>query len=95
MRAKQFFGITVLDKKVNEVGKVEDVDIDTETGNITTLIVSLQKGILSNDLIEVGYDKIATIGDCILLTTEISKEEEKEEADEEDPKQVTIEVEDE
>lgn len=91
MRAKQFFGITVLDKKVNEVGKVEDVDIDTETGNITTLIVSLQKGILSNDLIEVGYDKIATIGDCILLNTEISKEE----ADEEDPKQVTIEVEDE
>ena len=95
MRAKQFFGITVLDKKVNEVGKVEEVDIDTETGNITTLIVSLQKGILSNDLIEVGYDKIATIGDCILLNTEISKEEEKEEADEEDPKQVTIEVEDE
>lgn len=95
MRAKQFFGITVLDKKVNEVGKVEDVDIDTETGNITTLIVSLQKGILSNDLIEVEYDKIATIGDCILLNTEISKEEEKEEADEEDPKQVTIEVEDE
>ena len=95
MRAKQFFGITVLDKKVNEVGKVEDVDIDTETGNITTLIVSLQKGILSNDLIEVGYDKIATIGDCILLNTEISKEEDKEEADEEDPKQVTIEVEDE
>ncbi len=95
MRAKQFFGITVLDKKVNEVGKVEDVDIDTETGNITTLIVSLQKGILSNDLIEGGYDKIATIGDCILLNTEISKEEEKEEADEEDPKQVTIEVEDE
>ena len=95
MRAKQFFGITVLDKKVKVVGKVEDVDIDTETGNITTLIVSLQKGILSNDLIEVGYDKIATIGDCILLNTEISKEEEKEEADEEDPKQVTIEVEDE
>ncbi|MBO6110720.1 MAG: PRC-barrel domain-containing protein [Methanobrevibacter sp.] len=95
MRAKQFFGITVLDKKVNEVGKVEDVDIDTETGNITTLIVSLQKGILSNDLIEIGYDKIATIGDCILLNTEISKEEEKEEADEEDSKQVTIEVEDE
>lgn len=95
MRAREFFGITVLDKNVKEVGKVEDVDIDTETGNITTLIVSLQKGILSNDLIEVGYDKIATIGDCILLNTEISKEEEKEEADEEDPKQVTIEVEDE
>ena len=95
MRAKQFFGITVLDKKVNEVGKVEDVDIDIETGSVTTLVISLQKGILSNDSIEVEFDKIGTIGDYILLNTEISKEEEKEEADEEDPKQVTIEVEDE
>ena len=63
MRAKQFFGITVLDKKVKEVGKVEDVDIDTETGSVTTLVISLQKGLLSNDSIEVDFDKIDTIGD--------------------------------
>ena len=94
MRAKQFFGITVLDKKVKEVGKVEDVDIDTETGSVTTLVISLQKGLLSNDSIEVDFDKIDTIGEYILLNTEISKEEEAEEAEEE-TEQVTIEVEEE
>ena len=94
MRTKQFFGITVLDKKVKVVGKVEDVDIDIETGSVTTLVVSLQKGLLSNDSIEVDFDKIDTIGDYILLNTEIS-EEDVEEAEEEKTEQVTIEEEDE
>lgn len=79
MRAKKFFGITVLDKNVKEVGKVDDVEIDTETGNVVSLIVSLKKGILSNDEIEVDFENIATIGDYILLDTEIETEETAEE----------------
>ena len=90
MRAKQFFGITVLDKNVREVGKIEDIDIDTETGSVTTLIISLKKGLFSNDSIEVDFDKISTIGDYILLNTEIATKEEAEEVEE-----VTVEVEDE
>ncbi|WP_407378816.1 PRC-barrel domain-containing protein [Methanobrevibacter sp.] len=91
MRAKQLFGITVLDKKVKAVGKVDDVDIDVETGKVTTLVISLQKGILSNDSIEVDFDSIETIGDYILLNTEIEEEVEEEE----EAEQVTIEVEEE
>ena len=88
MRAKQFFGITVLDKNVREVGKIEDVDIDIDTGSVKSLIISLNKGLFSNDSIEVSFDSIATIGDYILLNTEIAvKEEEVEE--------VTVEVEEE
>ena len=90
MRAKELFGITVLDKNVREVGKIEDVDIDTDNGTVTSLIVSLKKGILSNDHIEVDFASIATIGDYVLLSTEIEKEAEEAEAEE-----VTIEVEDE
>ena len=78
MRAKQLFGITVLDKDVNEVGKIEDLEIDTETGNVTKIIISLNKGILSNDSIEVDFDKIATIGDYILLNNVISKDDDGE-----------------
>lgn len=89
MRAKQLFGITVLDKKVNEVGKIEDLDIDTETGNVTKIIISLNKGILSNDSIEVDFDKIATIGDYILLNNVISKDDDGE------VEKVAVEVEDE
>ncbi|MCR5027088.1 MAG: PRC-barrel domain-containing protein [Methanobrevibacter sp.] len=89
MRAKKFFGITVLDKNVKEVGKIDDVEIDTETGKVITLIVSLKKGILSNDEIEVNFEDIATIGDYILLSTEIDKEEKAEDV------KVEVEVEDE
>ncbi|WP_407414403.1 PRC-barrel domain-containing protein [Methanobrevibacter sp.] len=94
MHAKQFFGITVLDKNVKAVGKVEDIDIDTETGDVTSLIISLNKGLFSNDAIEVEFENIDTIGDYILLDTEIVKEEEVEEEDEE-PEKVTVEVEEE
>ena len=88
MRAKQLFGITVLDKNVKEVGKIDDVEIDVETGKVTNLIISLKKGILSNDFIEVEFDNISTIGDYVLLSNEIEKE-----ADEK-VEEVTIEVED-
>ena len=93
MRAKKFFGITVLDKNVREVGKIDDVEIDTETGKVITLIVSLKKGILSNDEIEVDFENIATIGDYILLDTEINIEDKSEEKAED--VKVEVEVEDE
>ena len=89
MRAKQLFGITVLDKYVNEAGKIEELEIDTETGNVTKIIISLNKGILSNDSIEVDFDKIATIGDYILLNNVISKDDDGE------VEKVAVEVEDE
>ena len=94
MHAKQFFGITVLDKNVREVGKVEDIDINIETGDVESLIISLNKGLFSNDAIEVDFDEIATIGDYILLDSEIANEEVEEEDDEEAEK-VTVEVEEE
>lgn len=89
MRAKKFFGITVLDKNVKEVGRIDDVEIDTETGKVVSLIISLKKGILSNDEIEVEFDKIATIGDYILLNNVIDSEEKAEEV------KVEVKVEDE
>ena len=92
MRAKQFFGITVLDKNVREVGKIEDVDIDIETGSVKSLIISLNKGLFSNDSIEVDFDSIATIGDYILLSTEIAV---KEDGAEDEAEEVTVEVEEE
>ena len=88
MRAKELFGMTVLDSKVREVGRIEDVDIDVEEGNVESLVVSLKKGILSNDYIEVDFSNIATIGDYVLLSTEIEKEVEEAE-------EVTVEVEEE
>ena len=49
MKIKEFIGSTVLDKNANVVGKVENVDFDTETGKIETISLTLQKNIFSRD----------------------------------------------
>ena len=77
MRAKEIFGTTVLDKNANEIGKIVDLEFDDETGKISNLTVSLKKNILdnANDL-DIKYEDIATIGQYIILSTEISADEE-------------------
>ena len=49
MKIKEFVGSTVLDKNANVVGKIDNVDFDTETGKIGTIILTLQKNLFSRD----------------------------------------------
>ena len=92
MKIKEFIGSTVLDKKANVVGKVENIDFDPETGKIETVNLTLQKNIFSRDELEINFDDIETIGAYVILNKEITQEEETEEAEEE-AKTVEIEVE--
>jgi sporulation protein YlmC with PRC-barrel domain len=89
MKIKEFLGSTVLDKNAYEVGRVGDIDFDTETGAIETITLTLQKNIFSKDEIEIKFEDIATIGAYVILNKEIPKEEDKAETVE-----ATIEVED-
>ena len=91
MKIKEFIGSTVLDKNANVVGKVENVDFDTETGRIDTITLTLQKNIFSRDELEISFDDIATIGAYVILNKEIEKEEEVEEAEEAETVEVEIE----
>ena len=91
MKIKEFIGSTVLDKNENVVGKVENVDFDTETGKIETISLTLQKNLFSRDELEISFEDIATIGAYIILNKEITKEEEVEE----EAETVEIEIKDE
>jgi sporulation protein YlmC with PRC-barrel domain len=91
MKIKEFIGATVLDKNANVVGKVENVDFDTETGKLETITLTLQKNIFSKDELEISFEDIATIGAYIILNKEITKEEEIEE----EAETVEIEIKDE
>ncbi len=91
MKIKEFIGSTVLDKNANVVGKVENVDFNTETGKIETINLTLHKNIISKDELEISFDDIATIGAYVILNKEIEKEEEVEEADEAETVEVEIE----
>ena len=93
MKIKEFIGSTVLDKNANVVGKVENVDFDTETGKIDTITLTLQKNIFSRDELEISFEDIATIGAYVILNKEIKKEEEVEEAEEAETVEVEIEEE--
>ena len=90
MKIKEFVGSTVLDKNANVVGKIDNVDFDTETGKIGTIILTLQKNLFSRDELEINFDDIATIGAYVILNKEISNE-----AVEEEVKTTTVEIEDE
>ena len=95
MKIKEFIGSTVLDKNANVVGKVDNVDFDTETGKIETITLTLQKNIFSKDALEISFEDIATIGAYIILNKEITKEEEAEEAEEAETVEIEIEGEEE
>ena len=90
MKSKEFIGSTVLDKNANEVGRIDNVDFDKETGKIEAVTLTLQKNIFSRDELEISFEVIATIGAYVILNTEITQEEEVEEAE-----TVEIEVEEE
>ena len=76
MKIREFLGSTVLDKNAYEVGKVANVDFDTETGKIEKIVLTLQKNIFSSDELEISYDDVATIGAYVILNKEIPKDEE-------------------
>ena len=92
MKIKEFLGSTVLDTNANEVGKVDNVDFDPETGKIENITLTLQKNIFSRDELEISFDDVATIGAYVILNKEILKE--KEEEKEEEAKTVEVEIED-
>lgn len=87
MKVKELLGSTVLDKNAYEVGKVDDVDFDPESGAITGLTLTLQKNLFSKDEIGILFEDVATIGAYVILNKEIPKETEE-------TVEATIEVED-
>ncbi|MEE1128379.1 MAG: PRC-barrel domain-containing protein [Methanobrevibacter sp.] len=89
MKIKEFVGSTVLDKNANEVGKIDNVDFDTETGKIETIVLTLQKNLFSKDELEINFEDIATIGAYVILNKEITKEIEVDEVE-----ATTVEIED-
>ena len=77
MKIKELLGKTVLDKNAFEVGKVEDVDFDPESGTITGITLALHKNIFSKDLSGILFEDVARIGEYIILNKEIPKKDEE------------------
>lgn len=81
MKVKQLLGMLALDVNANEIGKITDIDFDPASGKIEKLTITLKKNILSNDQIEIDYIEIKSIGDYVLLNSEVNKKPEVETKD--------------
>lgn len=91
MNIKDVLGSKVLDKNAFEVGTVSDFDFDPKEGTINSMIVSLKKGILSKEELEVDFEDIDTIGGYVILAKDLPEPEEEAEEEVEAQK---VEVED-
>ena len=75
MRIKDLLGMQVLDIDAKDIGKVDDVDFDENSGQINKIAVSLKKNILSHDEVLVHFENIKSIGDYVLLKINIDKKD--------------------
>ncbi|MCQ2964896.1 MAG: PRC-barrel domain-containing protein [archaeon] len=93
MKIKQLLGMVAVDNNANDIGKIIDVDFDPSSGKIEKLTISLKKSFLSNEKVEVSFDDVKSIGDYVLLDTEIETKLDVEDIDESEPVIQTVEAE--
>ena len=74
MRIKKLLGMQVLDADANHIGKIDDIEFNSDTGEIEKMLVSLKKNIFSNDETVIPYDNIKSIGDYVLLKINFHQE---------------------
>ena len=69
MKTSELFGKEVMDVNINKIGKVSDIEFDTNTWKISHLII--KAGMVKKNSISI--DKIDKIGDGIVLNIEEDK----------------------
>lgn len=70
-------GMSVIDKEAKDIGKVDDVEFNSETGKIEDVIISLKSGLFSKDQIIIKYSDIDAIGDYLVLSIDLPKKSEQ------------------
>jgi sporulation protein YlmC with PRC-barrel domain len=71
MDIKDFLGKDVVDKEGQSVGKIDNAEFNENDGEITEILIKLDKGVLSRDTDKVSFDKIDKISDVVLLNIKI------------------------
>ena len=74
MRIRKLLGMKVLDVDANHIGKIDDIEFNSDTGEIEKIVVSLKKNIFSNDEMVIHYKNIKSIGDYVLLKVNFHQE---------------------
>lgn len=75
MRIKKLLGMQAVDLDANDMGKVDDVEFNSKTGEIEKIVLLSKKNILSHDEKLIHYDNIKIIGDYVLLKVSVLQDQ--------------------
>lgn len=81
MKITELIGKKVLDDNANDIGKIQDIDLDLKENNILRVIINPNELSLRKTTLEITPNMISEVGDYLLLNvpkSEISKDSESE-----------------
>ncbi|MBE6497493.1 MAG: hypothetical protein E7Z81_04365 [Methanobrevibacter sp.] len=67
MNIKSIIGKNVIDKRAEKIGKIEDMDLNTKTGQINSVLIDLKTNIRSQGKIIVEFEHVTTIGEYVFI----------------------------
>ena len=67
MNIKSIIGKNVIDKRAEKIGKIEDMDLNTKTGKINSVLIDLKKNVRSQGKIIVEYEHVTTVGEYVFI----------------------------
>ena len=82
MKITEIIDKKVLDDDANEIGKVQDIDVDLKENRINNITINSNELSLRKTVVVADIDMISEVGDYILLNvhkSEISKTDESKE----------------
>lgn len=81
MKITELIGKKVLDDNANDIGKIQDIDLNLKENNILRVIINPNELSLRKTTLEITPNMISEVGDYLLLNvpkSEISKDSESE-----------------
>lgn len=71
MNIKSIIGKNVIDKRAEKIGKIEDMDLNTKTGQINSILIDLKTNVRSQGKIIVEFKNVTAIGEYVFIDIEV------------------------
>ena len=71
MNIKSIFWTIVIIKRAEKIGKIEDMDLNTETGKINSVLIDLKKNVRSQGKLIVEFKDVTAIGEYVFIDIEV------------------------
>lgn len=72
MKVNKILGMLAIDKNGIEIGKISNLDIDTETGEVITVTITKRENPIKSTNLLILFSEIKTIGDYIIVDKDVN-----------------------